>query len=89
MHYKDGTEAKVGDLVKFPFSKHAADGTATPGTRIGKLVRAQPGGTTCNGTVADVRFALPEGSQPWESPCMDIWQSSVTIGDCELFHRPE
>lgn len=46
-HYKDGTEAKVGDVVK-------GKGYNVPHEIIGKLVHITPGDTACNVVVAHV-----------------------------------
>lgn len=43
MHYKNGREAKIGDLIVAP---------NYTGPIIGTLIRAQKGSSSCNGTIA-------------------------------------
>lgn len=53
MHYKDGTEAKVGDLVKgTAYNTKNADGT--PRVIVGILLQVTPGSDTCNCQIAFV-----------------------------------
>ena len=47
MHYKDGTEAKVGDIVK-------GKGYNIKHEIIGKIIGITPGAKTCNCTIACV-----------------------------------
>lgn len=56
MHYKDGTEAKVGDLVK---------GTCynTKGVVVGVMLGITPGSTACNCRVA-VTHVVPSDPLP-------------------------
>lgn len=82
MHYKDGKEAKVGDVVKFP--RWTPNGTVQD---AGTLVHAQPGSTTCNGQVHRVRFHQPDDASG--VPLVDTYNHCVTIGECELLHRIE
>lgn len=50
MHYKDGTEAKVGDLVKgTAYNTKNPDGT--PRVIVGEMLSISPGSDTCNCTV--------------------------------------
>lgn len=47
MHYSDGTEAKVGDLVKGTcYNTKNADGT--PRVVVGEMLQITPGSETCN-----------------------------------------
>jgi len=81
MHYKDGSEAKVGDVVKFPRWK---SGGNVPDA--GTLTHITPGSQSCNGQVYRVRFHYPE---PTEQPLVDTQNHCVTLGECELLFRPE
>ncbi|HEX7687366.1 MAG TPA: hypothetical protein VF453_06655 [Burkholderiaceae bacterium] len=49
MHYKDGREAKVGDLVKGKVYN-------TPGVVVGVMLGITPGAPTCNCRVGIVRY---------------------------------
>lgn len=79
MHYKDGTEAVVGDVVKYTSQRGAGQKADS-----GVLVQVHPAQSTCNGILATVRFAdLGE----W-TPLVDIAQQSITLNEVELLFRP-
>lgn len=51
MHYKDGTEAKVGDLVKGT-AYNTKNPDKSPKTIVGTMLQITPGSETCNCIVA-------------------------------------
>ena len=54
MHYKDGTEAKVGDLVKGTvYNTKTADGS--PAIIVGVMLGITPGSSACNCRVGVLR----------------------------------
>lgn len=88
MHYKDGTEAKLGDIIKLP------DG------EVGVLVGGSPGATACNITALRSKvMQTGPGVNVNNGPAhVDYWDGQPTLtyallhyGDasaCELVHRP-
>ena len=75
MHYKNGQEAKAGDLVYKPNNPTFADQEM-----IGVLVSATAGSTTCNGQVQSLasRYKSDAGPGPW-MPASGVW--CATVGD--------
>lgn len=53
MHYKDGTEAKVGDLVKGT-AYNTKDAKGQPRVIVGTMLQITPGSDTCNCVVGFV-----------------------------------
>ncbi len=102
MHYKDGTEANVGDLVK---------GTTynKPGVHVGVMLGITPGPSTCNCRVGILQTkSLPEPLPAeiyqlfWDGKPMSVhrefdgsdllYGATVDYSQCdhlELVHRPE
>lgn len=81
MHYKDGTEAKVGDLVK---------GTVynTKGVIVGVMLGITPGSNACNCRVALVRQRpLGDNVLPYGSPTSPHVGAVFTGEGYELVHR--
>lgn len=90
MHYKDGQEAKLGDLVKFKtwhYQLSGGDGQQVEKTGI--LVAAHPAAGTCNGTIAaPVLVGYPTGDQAIPGiGFASLQQHTVTLGECELVAR--
>lgn len=56
-HYKDGTEAKVGDHVTGPLYN-------SPGIKAGTIVSITPGQDSCNAMVQFVEAVPAEGPKP-------------------------
>jgi hypothetical protein len=80
MHYANGKEAKLGDLVFKPAAKGFADTEI-----IGVLVSANESQDTCNGLVQPlaVRFHSDLGTSPWSpgSSFGNGWTVTVTLKD--------
>lgn len=87
MHYKDGTEAKLGDTAKFPGSRQDGDKWVEV-ERVGIVVAVSPGSTACNASIA---FANLRKSNPFGAgeavPFVTLETTTITLGDCELVHR--
>jgi hypothetical protein len=60
MHYRNGREAKNGDvIVSVTPSNHMYNQTVL---RTGVLFNAQPGNDYCNGTLVPLTGGMPEGA---------------------------
>ena len=57
MHYRNGREAKCGDVI---VSIGCAYGTSQSVLRTGVLLNAVPGNDYCNGTLVPLTGGLPE-----------------------------
>lgn len=96
-HYRDGTVAAVGDIVK--------DCSAYYGemNRVGEVLSITPGATSCNANVAFIEdvthpksnFIQPAvvfnrpydgGKTPPSLRALSL--NTVTLGEMELIHRP-
>jgi hypothetical protein len=62
-HYKDGSEAKVGDTVTG--KTHGSGGKEVAGVLVG----ITPGATSCNGRVAHAVVGVPDGNH-YIQPCL-------------------
>lgn len=83
MHYKDGQEAKLGDVAKFKTYHYSfADGASREVEKVGVLVSVTPGANACNGNVAHP-IAQGHGS----SLVVTLQTATVTLGECELVAR--
>jgi hypothetical protein len=104
MHYKDGTEAKLGDVVK-------GEGYNVKGVIVGTVVHLTPGSEACNIQIVHpiVKELPPDFAQPnyadfyprsmIVSACRDAGRNAMIsanlgleYGQCdafELIHRPE
>lgn len=81
MHYKDGTPANIGDVLK------------TPEGRIGTVVHIMPGCESCNAQVAAVKVSTPEKvyyhaavtaiNNPGDLKFAWVEVLTVTLGECE------
>lgn len=102
MHYRDGKEAKIGDVVK-------GTGYNVKGVIVGTVVELTPGTDSCNIRVAHPQLCRLAESVPW--PNHELFPRSpdkhyltneggvcgtvaldVEYGQCdafELVHRPE
>jgi hypothetical protein len=83
MHYKDGTPARVGDIIKVTYEEKDGDEVVNRSTRIGQLVRAnaQPSGS-CGGAMLPL-IVVNEGrfGRSVSPTYPSDW--CVTIQDCE------
>lgn len=85
MHYKDGTEVKLGDRCRFPCHEYPAGAPARQVMREGLVFMLHPGSTTCNMQVAYPflqKHVAPDGSS---AACYTVLlaESYVTAGQCE------
>lgn len=72
MHYKDGTEARLGDVVK-------GAGYNVPGVIVGTVVHLTPAADACNIQVAYVATAeLPGG---FTNPDHHLFHQTCVIGE--------
>lgn len=82
-HYKDGTEAKIGDLVK-------GTGYNVKHEIIGKVVNVRPG-EACSLSVAYVGASTPinfsHGRDPSEPFCPVIVHAEIEYGDTKVFDK--
>jgi hypothetical protein len=82
MHYKCGTEAKLGDIVRCA--------TATPYPVQGPLTFASSGSSTCNGVIMHTMMshAVSMGPNAVALEPHPVQSTAyITIGDCELVYR--
>jgi hypothetical protein len=84
MHYKDGTEAKLLDLVKFRRYSLVAQAYVVD---VGVLVSASEGSSSCNGRVAHLKAGYWETEAICDTSCVSN-PCYITIGECELITRP-
>ena len=80
MHYKDGTEAKLGDLIEVPaneWQKHPIQGY---------VVGMCPGADACNLTMAYCGLATPYGAT-CAAPYPTVREGVFTAGQCSLVYR--
>lgn len=87
MHYRDGTEAKVGDACRFPTIRYEHTGVggvrATPVMREGVVTHIAPLAKTCNAQVACVRLEISNDVR-----YVTTYAESVTLGECERAELP-
>lgn len=81
MHYKDGTEAKLGDIVRGKLSH-------VPYEIQGIVVGLSPGATSCNVIVATVRLTAAFNSKLALKKEM-LLHEYATCADFELVHREQ
>lgn len=87
MHYKDGQEAKLGDVAKFKTYHYSfADGASREVEKVGVLVSVTPGTNACNGNVAHP-IAHPIAQGHGSSLVVTLQTATVTLGECELVAR--
>ncbi len=60
MHYRNGREAKNGDVIVSVVPSNYAYGQTV--LRTGVLFNAQPGNDYCNGTLVPLTGGVPEGA---------------------------
>lgn len=83
MHYKDGTPAKLGDLIKRETdTKDAAGELIGRATAVGILSFASAGSATCNGRIHLVA-KISEGKDLGRVTVQASGEEYVTIGECE------
>lgn len=77
MHYANGQEAKLGDLVVLRKKSEYKQGTEY----LGNLVQAPAGSTACNGMIQPIaqRFVSDLGVTGWL--LVPAYPTSVTIGE--------
>jgi hypothetical protein len=73
-HYKDGTPARVGDLI-LKEEAHASSMLV-----VGILAQITPGSTTCNGQVLPIAQKAKTGGTWLPMATGNLW--SVTLSDC-------
>ncbi len=61
MHYRNGREAKNGDVI-VSISSNCPGAYGTTVLRTGVLFNAQPGSDYCNGTLIPLTGGAPEGA---------------------------
>lgn len=80
-HFKDQSEAKVGDRCIFQSGGYDQDGKWNPKmTREGLIFDINPGAASCN---AQVAYPLLENSPNGTSKLVRLTYAWVTLGDCE------
>lgn len=82
MHYKDGTEAKVGDLVKgTAYNTKNADGT--PRVLVGVMLQITPGASSCNCVVGFVEHSAVTPDAMRTLADMHLWHvvGGVSLND--------
>jgi len=81
-HFKDGSEAKVGDRVRFPHQ--AWDGQKSyPTKREGVITDITPGSESCNALVACVMLQQINGVR-----IVTPYVTHVTLGECDRGEVP-
>ena len=83
MHYRDGTEAKIGDAVRFKTSKYDGGGKRYEVMREGRLIHITPGSTSCNGVIAGIDIETM-------GQTVLVWpvKEYVTLGECDRAELP-
>ena len=80
MHYRNGREAKNGDVI-VSINENAPGAYGTTVLRTGILFNAQPGNDYCNGTLAPLTGGMPEGA--CLADCLHIEDVLQMIGGAE------
>lgn len=86
MHYKDGTPAKRGDIVKCVHTHTSGTGDNADSitrTIIGQLVECQAGSTSCNGNVRTAAIVIESDKHGRSVQAGFPHTECVTIGQCE------
>jgi hypothetical protein len=82
-HYKDGSEAKVGDRCRFKTTQQKRDGSGFADTmREAVIFRIIPGASSCNALVAFPHIES-DGEEGNRSHVVKMTTSYVTLGECE------
>lgn len=86
MHYKDGTEAKLGDTLRFKSSISAPESPKgyIDVERTAVVTKLYPGSTSCN---ANVVYPFVAKGDEGELGHVTLLPQTVTLGECELVHR--
>ncbi len=90
MHFKDGSEAKVGQRCRFKAGQYADDGkNFIYVQREGLIVSITPGATACNAQVAYPWLQVISGQgTPGEVRLVKLETATVTLGECERSDLP-
>lgn len=86
MHYKDGTEAKLGDTLRFKSSISAPESPKgyIDVERTGVVTQLYPGSTSCN---ANIAYPAVQKADDGKLGVVSLLPQTVTLGECELVHR--
>jgi hypothetical protein len=88
MHYQDGKEVKVGDLIRMV--GHPEGYKTGPVTEhLGFVAGGTPSSSACNLTVVPValRVKSPLGTSGWNPVATQLYPSCVNSADCLLVFR--
>lgn len=87
MHYRNGREAKNGDIVVQLSDRYAEDGKPAGGfvSAVGVLHGAKPGNDYCNGTIAPIQNACTSACM---CDCLHIDDVAAFVKEKGLDKRP-
>lgn len=88
MHYRNGREAKNGDIIVQLGERYADDGKTLTGgivTAVGVLHSAKPGNDYCNGSISPIQNALTSACM---CDCLHIDDVAEFIKEKGLDKRP-
>lgn len=88
MHYRNGREAKNGDIIIQLGDRYAEDGKTLTGgviTSVGVLHSAKPGNDYCNGSLAPIQNAITNACM---CDCLHIDDVAEMLKEKGLDKRP-
>jgi hypothetical protein len=87
MHYKCGTEAKVGDYCRIKMGRYLDGQWQADATVEARVLAIDPGPTTCNATVAYLSVEFIAACKDPQFAALKVNTTLTTLGESEFVGR--